>query len=186
MSIRSILNSKMQIIPKSLNGEGTISSQKILINKNQLLDGLATIAKDNSLRKISIDKIKMSFVIKNGNLTLKPFTTKIAGNPATVYGTQSVEGNMDYTIATSVPKKMLGSDINKTFNNVPGYKSLNKIDIDLKIGGTINKPKVKPDFKRTQKQIAKAAQKELEKKAKKLIDKKTQKKAKDLFKKLFK
>jgi len=186
MSIRSILNSKMQIIPKSLNGNGTISSQKILINKNQLLDGLATIAKDNSLRKISIDKIKMSFVIKNGNLTLKPFTTKIAGNPATVYGTQSVEGNMDYTIATSVPKKMLGSDINKTFNNVPGYKSLNKIDIDLKIGGTINKPKVKPDFKRTQKQIAKAAQKELEKKAKKLIDKKTQKKAKDLFKKLFK
>lgn len=189
MSMKSNLNEKMEIIPKTLNGKGNISSQKIMINKNQLLDGLATLAKDESLRKVSISKFKMDIVIVNGNLTVKPFNVKIAGNQATISGNQSVTGAINYTIQSSVEKKMLGNDINRTFNNIPGYKSLDKIDIDLKIVGTLKKPVVKPDLKRAQKQIEKAAKKEIENKAKKLlkkhIDKDTKKKAEDLLKKFF-
>ena len=43
MNIKSNLNQTMEIIPTSLNGKGNISSEKILINKNKLLDGLAKL-----------------------------------------------------------------------------------------------------------------------------------------------
>jgi hypothetical protein len=197
MMIKSNLSKTMTIIPSTLNGQGNISSRKILINKNQLLDGLAKLVKDDSYKKISIEKLDMNVLIKNGNITLKPFTTNIAGNKTRIYGTQSVDGKLNYHIDSSVPKKMLGSGINRTFNNIPGYKSLKKINIGLKIGGTLSKPSVKPDLSRAKKQIAKAAKKEietkgkkeakklLEKEIKKIFDKKTQKKAKDLLNKLF-
>ncbi|MGB5989372.1 MAG: AsmA-like C-terminal region-containing protein [Marinifilaceae bacterium] len=197
MNIKSNLNQTMEIIPTSLNGKGDISSEKILINKNKLLDGLAKLAKDESLKKVSISKLKMDIVIVNGNLTVKPFNVDIAGNKSTIFGTQSVTGGINYTIQSAVDKKLLGNDINRTFNNIPGYKSLKKIDVDIKIGGTLSKPTVKPDLQRAQKQIAKAAKKEFEKKAKgnakklideqlkKHLDKDTQKKAQDLLNKFF-
>lgn len=171
IDIQSTLNKEMKIIPKTLNGKGRISSQKITINQNQLLDGLAQLTKDDNYKKIDISNIDLNIEIQNGNITLKPFTADLAGTPATIYGTQSVDGEINYTISSSVDKKLLGSDINKTFNHVPGYKSLEKIDIDLKIEGTLSKPTVKPNFQRAQKQIAKAAEKELKEKAKEILKK---------------
>jgi hypothetical protein len=166
-NLTSRLNSKMEIIPSTMNGGGRLNSQGIIINENKMLDQLALLAKDNSLRRVSISQLNIDFLIKNGNIQVKPFKTKIAGYPATIFGNQDVKGNINYTIAGKVDKKVLGSKMLSTFNRLPGFKNINTLDVDVHIGGTLDKPTVKPDLNKVRKQIQKAAEKELKKKAEK-------------------
>ena len=167
LNLSSRLNSKMEIIPATMNGGGRLNSQGIRINENKMLDALAQLAKDNSLRRVSISELNIDFLIKNGDIQVKPFITKIAGYPATIFGNQDVMGNINYTIAGKVDKKVLGSKMLSTFNKLPGFKNLTTLDVDVHIGGTLTKPTVKPDLDKVRKQIQKAAEKELKKKAEK-------------------
>jgi len=167
LNLSSRLNSKMEIIPNTMNGGGRLNSQGIVINENKMLDALAHLAKDNSLRRVSISQLNIDFLIKNGDIQVKPFKTKIAGYPATIFGQQNVKGEINYTIASKVDKKILGSKMLSTFNKLPGFKNIKTLDIDVHIGGTLDKPTVKPDLNKVRKQIQKAATKELKKKAEK-------------------
>ena len=123
----------------------------------------------------------MDFVVTNGNIVVKPFTTKIADHDATIYGTQSVDGKLDFTMNMKLPKEELGHDVTKFLDKIPGNKSIKKLDISVKITGTTNDPKVNLDLSKAIKQAKDAALKEPKKKGKKELEKK----ARDLFKKFF-
>ncbi|GAB7087194.1 AsmA-like C-terminal region-containing protein [Marinifilum fragile] len=182
MNITGLLDTEMNPIPASLNGKGALHSRKILIKENKAFDALAAALKNDKYKRISVSQFDMEFEITNGNVVVKPFTTKIAGNPATVYGTQSVDGKLDFTMDMKLPKEDLGGDINKLFTQVPGLENVPAFDVAVKITGTVDNPIVKPDLSKAIKQAQKAIAKELERKTKKELEKK----GKDLLKKLFK
>lgn len=169
MDLSARLDSKMEIIPGTMNGSGRLNSRGIIINENKMLDALAHLAKDNSLRRVSISQLNIDFIIKNGDIQVKPFKTKIAGYPATIFGNQDVRGNINYTIAGKVDKKILGHKLLSSFERLPGFNKIKTLDIDINIGGTLDNPTVKPNLKKVRKQIQKAAEKELKEKAKKEI-----------------
>jgi hypothetical protein len=182
MNIIGLLDEEMNPIPATLNGKGSLHSREILIKENKAFDALAAALKNDEYKRISVTQFDMEFEITNGNVVVKPFTTKVAGNQATIYGTQSVDGKLDFTMDMKLPKEDLGSDINKYFAQVPGLDNVPAFDVAVKITGTVDKPIVKPDLSKAIKQAQRAVAKELERKAKKELEKK----GKDLLKKLFK
>lgn len=161
------LNKNMALNMRTANGNGYIASRNILINQNPTLQKLASTLKNDELSRISISSLKIDFEMQNGNLTIKPFKTTLAGNPATIYGTQTVEGNIDYTLSLNVKRKYFGKDINNVLKSIPGSNNIENLDLDVRIEGTLERPEVKPDLTKAIKTIQKEAEKELKKKAQK-------------------
>lgn len=166
MSFAATLDKDMSPIMTTLNGEGEVDSKGILINNNPTMKQLSTFIKNEELSRLSISKLKIDFKIKNGNITVEPFTTMLAGNPLTISGGQTVTGNLDYTMSINVRRELFGNDINKLLGAVPGSKNIKNLDIDVLIGGTLDKPTIKPDLTKAINKVAKEAEKELFDKAK--------------------
>ena len=181
LKIRSQLNEQMKPVTNTLNGKGAFHSRGIIIKDSKAFIALAKALKNDKYKRISVSKFDMDFVVTNGNIIVKPFNTKIAGHQATIYGTQSVDGKLNFTMDMKLPKEELGSDVTKFLDKIPGNKTIDKLDVSVKITGTTKDPKVNLDLSKAIKQAKDAALKELKKKSKKELEKK----AKDLFKKLF-
>lgn len=181
LNLKSLLNQEMAPVINTMNGKGSFHSRGIIIKDSKAFVALAKALKNDSYKRLSISKFDLDFVITNGNIEVKPFTTNIAGNPATIYGTQSVDGKLNFTMDMKLPKEELGKDVNKFLDMLPGNKTIPKLDVSVKITGTASDPKVNLDMSRAIKQAKDAALKELKRKTKKDLEKK----AKDLFKKLF-
>lgn len=181
LKIASLLDQEMNPVMKTLNGNGSIHSKEIVIKDNKAFDALAEALKNDSYKRISVTQFDMDFVITNGNIQVKPFDAKVAGHPARIYGTQSVDGKLNFTMDMKLPKEELGKEVNQYFDKLPGFDSVKELDVSVKITGTVDDPNVKLDLSKAIKQAQKAVAKELERRAKKEIEKK----GKDLLKKLF-
>lgn len=166
MKFSAILDQEMNLIMNTANGSGYISSQGILINDNPVMNQVAMLTQNDELSRLSISSLKIEFKLENGNIVVQPFKTTFIGNPVTIYGSQSIDGNLDYTVSMNINKKYFGKDINNMLNAIPGGNNIESLDIDTEIGGTLSKPKVKPNFDKALKQIKKEAEKELKSKAK--------------------
>ncbi len=138
-----------------------------MIDRNPILQKLASTLKNEELNRISISALKIEFEIQEGNLTVKPFKTTLAGNPAIIYGFQSAEGNIAYNLSLNVQRKYFGKDIENILKNIPGSNNIENLDLDIKIEGTLKQPEVKPDLSKALKTIQKEAEKELRKKGRK-------------------
>lgn len=166
MSFNATLDKDMSPIMHTANGDGYISSQGILINDNPAMNQLASVLKNEELSRLSISSLKIDFKLQDGNIIIAPFKTTFAGNPVTISGKQSVEGNLDYTLSMNIDRKYFGKDINNLLKAIPGADNIRNLDIDVKIGGTLAKPEIKPDLSKAVKAVSKEAEKELKNKAK--------------------
>lgn len=182
LKITSLLNQEMSPVMNTMNGNGAIHSREIIIKDNKAFDALAAALKNDSYKRISVTQFDMEFVITQGNVEVKPFDAKIAGHSARIYGTQSVDGKLDFTMDMKLPKEELGKEVNQYFDKLPGFDTVQDLDVAVKITGTTENPNVKLDLSKAIKQAQEAVAKELEKRAKKELEKK----GKDLLKKLFK
>ena len=99
--------------------------------------------------------------LKNGNIKVEPFKTTFAGNPVTIYGTQTAGGQLDYTLSMTVRREYFGSDINNLLKSIPGSGNIESLDLDAKVEGTLTKPVIKPDLSKAIKRVTKEAEKEL-------------------------
>lgn len=148
---------------KTADGKGCITSQNIVIDQNPTMQALASLLKNEELNRIAIGALKIEFEMQKGNLTVKPFTTTLAGNPVTVRGRQSAEGNIAYDLSLSVNRKYFGKDIESILKSIPGSNNIENLDLDVSITGTLNRPEVKTDLSKALKTIRKEAGKELKK-----------------------
>ena len=166
MKFSGTLDKDMNLLMNTTNGSGYIDSKGILINNNPAMNQLATILKNDELSRISISSLKINFKIQNGNIIIEPFNTTLAGNPVTIYGSQTVDGQLDYTLSMNVNRKYFGKDINNLLKAIPGSDRIESLDIDARVGGTLSKPTIKPDLTKALNSLKKEAEKELKNKAK--------------------
>lgn len=166
MKLAATLDKEMSIIMNTANGNGFVESKGILINDNPAMNQLASVLKNDELNRLSISSLKINFKIENGNIIIEPFKTTLAGNPVTIYGNQTVDGNLDYTLSMNVNRKFFGKDINNLLGAIPGSNNINNLDIDAKVSGTLSKPVIKPDLSKAINTVRKEAEKELKNKAK--------------------
>lgn len=161
MKFSATLDKEMSPVMTTANGGGYLESKGILINDNPAMNQLASVLKNDELSRLSISQLKINFKLDNGNIVVEPFKTSFAGNPVTIYGNQSVDGKLDYTLSMTVNRKFFGNDINNLLKSIPGSKNIQNLDLDAKIEGTLSKPVIKPDLSKAIKAVTKEAEKEL-------------------------
>lgn len=161
LTFAAMLDRTMSPVMNTANGQGYVESKGILIHDNPAMNQLATVLKNNELSRLSISHLKINFKLEDGNIVVEPFKTTFAGNPVTVYGKQSVEGDLDYTLSMRVNRRFFGNDINQLLKSIPGSNNIQELDLDAHIGGTLAKPTIKPDLSKAIKAITKEAEKSL-------------------------
>lgn len=161
MKFAATLDKDMSPVMTTANGGGYLESKGILINDNPAMNQLANVLNNAELSRLSISQLKINFKLENGNIIVEPFKTNFAGNPVTIYGKQSVDGQLDYTLSMNVNRKFFGNDINKLLKSIPGSDNIQTLDLDAKIEGTLSKPVIKPDLSKAIKAVTKEAEKKL-------------------------
>jgi hypothetical protein len=120
------------------------------------MNQLSALFHDEELSRLSISNLKINFKMEQGNITVEPFTTTLAGQPTTMYGSQSAAGELNYTLSMNVDRKYFGKEIEKILAPIPGSANIKNVDLDVKIGGTLDKPTLTPDFSKVLKTVEKA------------------------------
>lgn len=159
MNFSADLDSQMTPVMESINGKGSLESPGIIIKDNPAMNQLATVLKNNELSRLSISRIKINFELNNGNIIVQPFNTSFAGNPVSIYGKQSVKGDLDYTLSMTINRRFFGNDINNLLKSIPGSENIKELDLDAQITGTLEKPIVKPDLSKAIKTVTQEIQK---------------------------
>lgn len=171
MKFSSELDEEMSPIMTTVNGGGSLSTKGFVLNDNPAMTQLASLLKNDELSRLSISNLKIDFKIEQGNIIVDPFTTNIAGNPTTFSGNQTADGKMDYTMSMNIARKYFGKDIDNVLKSIPGANNIQSLDVDVKLGGTLDKPTITPDLSKALKKIEKEAGKELKNNLLKGLDK---------------
>lgn len=161
MTFAAELDQAMSPLMHTANGSGTLSSQGIVIHDNPAMRQLAAVLKNDALNDLDISALKIDFQLKDGNITVPPFHTALAGNPVTFRGNQSVEGALDYDLSLTLRRQFFGKEVDKMLRSIPGTDALQQLELDVHIGGTLEQPLIQPDLSKAIKAVAKEAEKAL-------------------------
>jgi len=167
-NMKGRLSSNHQLIPSSVDGNGLFGTNNLQINNSPIFNQLKGILKSEKLKDVSIDDFKANFEIENGNIDLKPFKTKVAGQETTVFGKLSAENLLDMRLDFKVNRDAFGTDIQNILSVLPGNEKIKIVPAGVLISGPVGKPDVKMDLSETRKTITEATKDDLQKSLNKL------------------
>jgi hypothetical protein len=166
MKFNSLMGKDMSPVLNSINGGGLLKSKGVEISGAKVQNALASMLKNDKYKKARAENLNINFLLENGNVIVKPFTTSLFGKNLTISGTQGLDQSLDYLIKMPVTKQELGNVAGLLGTTLPS--SSNDIMVDVMVQGTVNDPKLK--FKLDD-EFKEQAKKELEKEVKKAADK---------------
>lgn len=162
------LSPNHKFIPGTINGNGLFNTKDLQIIGSPIFDQLKGILKAEKLQNVGIDDFKANFNIENGNIDLKPFKTKVAGQETTVYGALSAENLIDLRLDFKVNRDAFGTDIQNILSIIPGNEKILVLPAGVQINGPVGNPEVKMDLSETRKTITDATKGELQNSLEKL------------------
>jgi hypothetical protein len=157
LKMKGQLTPSFKIIPASVDGSGIFNTVNLRIVDSPVFKQLKGILLPEKLRNVDIEDFKANFIIENGNIDLKPFKTKVAGQETTVLGTLSASNILNMRLDFKVNRDAFGTDIQNILSVIPGNKSITVVPAGVNISGPVNKPEVKIDLSETRKTITNAA-----------------------------
>ncbi|HAF27446.1 MAG TPA: hypothetical protein DCG75_00220 [Bacteroidales bacterium] len=146
----SLLDSTMSPVLTSIDGYGKIQSKKIQVVDSKTLDQLAGLLKLGDKFNNEFKDINISFKIKDGRITVEPFDINVDDIKMNVGGSHGVDQTMDYDLMLTVPTEYFGSAANDLLDGLLGKASAKgvnvekpkNVNIEAKITGTTDDPKV--------------------------------------------
>ena len=155
MNVSGTMSNGTEVDYNSLNGGGRLTSKSLKITGTETLNKVAQVVKINAFKNPEVKDVNLSFKFMNGRVHVQPFDVKIGPVSANIFGSHGFDETMDYVMSTSVPTSALGGQANAVIGGlVSQAKSLganftagDKINVDILIKGTFDKPKVTPSFK---------------------------------------
>lgn len=157
MKMKGQLTPSFKIIPSSVDGTGLFNTENLRIVDSPVFKQLKGILLPEKLKNVDIEDFKANFIIENGNIDLKPFKTKVAGQETTVLGTLSAENLLDMRLDFKVNRDAFGTDIQNVLSVIPGNQKITMLPAGVNITGPVNKPEVKVDLSEARKTITNAA-----------------------------
>ncbi|MHA4811829.1 AsmA family protein [Flavitalea flava] len=139
----------------SLNGDGNMLLAAGALKNFAPTDKLAQILHLDQLKELSLKDVKTTFSFRNGKVIIDPFHIKVQDIDMEIGGSHGFDQSLDYAIDLKLPRSLLGGQANNLVNNVvaqAGAKGIpvklnDKIDLPVKIGGTMTNPLFKTDMK---------------------------------------
>lgn len=168
LKMKGQLSQMFKLIPSSIDGTGFFNTENLRIIESPIFKELKGILLPEKLKNVDIEDFKANFIIENGNIDLKPFNTKVAGQEATVLGTLSAENLLNLRMDFKVNRNAIGSDIQNILSVIPGNEKITVLPAGVAISGPVGKPEVKVDLSETKKTVASAAKEGINDSLKKL------------------
>ncbi len=163
MKMKGRLSPQLKLIPISANGTGTFQTQNVEIKDSRMFNQLSGILKKEKLKNVTIDDFITHFNVENGNINLKPFTTKVIGQETKIQGTLSAESLIDMRLDFNVERDMFGPDIQKILSIIPGNQKIKMLPAGVMLKGPVGDAKVELDLSATQKAVTDATKDDLKK-----------------------
>ncbi|MGQ1890553.1 AsmA family protein [Thermophagus sp. OGC60D27] len=166
LSFNSLMGKDMSPILRSVNGGGLLKSNGVEISGAKVQNALAAMLKNDKYKKARAEDLSVYFVLENGNVIVKPFTTYLFGKKLTISGIQGLDQSLDYTIKMPVSRKELGEVAGLLGASIPS--SMDNVMVDILVKGTVKDPKLR--FKLSD-EFKSQAKEELKKEAEKAVNK---------------
>lgn len=174
LGLSGIMNEKMDIVPTSLNGEGVLNTINLMIIESPVFNKIRGVIKKESLKNVKINDFAAKFQFEDGALKLNPFKTAIADQPTTISGSLSAAREINMTMDFVVSRDVLGSDITKGLDILPGSQNIQNVDASVVLSGSLTNPEVSLDLSKARAQIEqevkKASTEQVKESAKKIGD----------------
>ncbi len=168
LKLNGRLSEQFNLISSSVVGTGVFSTEDLQINNSPVFDQLKGILKAEKLQNVAVDDFKANFTVQDGNLLLRPFITKIAGQETNVAGSLNAQNLLDMRLDFKIQRDAFGSDIQSILSAIPGNKNITVVPAGVVIKGPVGKPDVKMDLSATRKTITDATKDDLKKSINKL------------------
>jgi uncharacterized protein involved in outer membrane biogenesis len=156
IKINGRLTPEFKFIPASVNGKGSFSTKDLQIIDSKIFSQLKGILKAEKLRNVVVDDFKAHFTVVNGNMELRPFKTKVAGQETSVRAALNVENLIDMRMDFNVKRDAFGPDIQNILALIPGNEKIKVVPAGVIITGPVGKPKVEMDLSEAKKTIMNA------------------------------
>lgn len=150
--VNGLLGSDMMPLMDQMNLKGLVNVAQATLSGGEFVNKLNAVAalKSNAStstteKNISLKDVLIATEIKDGRLFVQPFDLNVNGQKATVGGSNSLDGKLDYSmLMRDVPTGAIGNALNNALSGITGGKKLvsDKINLNLGIGGTYDDVKV--------------------------------------------
>ncbi len=155
LSLNCTMDENMNVQYSTLVSNGKLSTNNILIENASVFSSIADALKINSLKKLELGKINLSFEILNGKVFVKPFDVAWGKSKANIGGSMDLDQKIDYLVKFAIPRSEFGGQANSALtglvnqaNQKGGNFSLGEtVNIDVIVGGTIKNPTIKSGLK---------------------------------------
>jgi hypothetical protein len=156
------LRSDLKMIPGSINGNAMISTFGLKIIESQVFKELKSVINPSLLQNVAIADFKSLITMVDGNIDLKPFKTKVAGQETTVAATLSAEEILNMKMDFIINREAFGQDIKNILSAIPGNDKIQQLPAGVILTGPVGKPEIKLDLTETKDVVAKAAKGEIQ------------------------
>jgi hypothetical protein len=146
LNLKGQLDENMELIMPSLNGTGLFNTFNVQVLNSPVFNKIKNVLNEEKLRDMRIDDFTANFTIENGNLVLRPFETKVAGQQAVFSGRLNVENLIDMQIGFLINRDALSQNIENTIGFLPGQQNIQIIPVGIAIKGPVKDPNVNVDL----------------------------------------
>ncbi|MBK0403595.1 AsmA family protein [Adhaeribacter sp. BT258] len=139
------LGQDMMPVMGTMSGKGVIEVVRAVVKNIKVLNKIGETTNFKEVQNFIIENKDIAAEILNGNLVVKPFDVKVGDINMLVGGTNNLSGGIDYGVALDVPTGKVGSALNNKLSSFAGmkdYKGAERVTLNLKVGGTMDDPKV--------------------------------------------
>lgn len=170
------LDSKMEPVMNTLNGNGTLQTTNVTITNFTPLVKLADALKMEQLKAVKPSNVNLSFEFLGGRIYIKPFETTLGGYKTKIEGSNGFDQTIDYTVKLDIPTANLPGAATGIINGLIGQANAkgaklsmgDNVNVNVLLGGTVSNPTVKTGLK----EATGAAIDDLKAKAKEELDRK--------------
>lgn len=155
LTMSGVLTPDMKPDLNTLSGDGTLLLTEGALRDFAPTNKLAQTLNLDQLKDIQLKDIKTAFSFKNGRVVVDPFHIKLKDIDMEIGGSHGFDQTLDYSLNMQLPRSLLGGQANTLVSNAvaaAGQKGValkvsDKIDLPVKIGGTVTSPVLKTDLK---------------------------------------
>lgn len=164
-AIKGMLDRTMQPVYESLGGGGKLQTHGASIDNFTPLVKVAEVLKMEQFKKATISDANLSFKIIEGRVYIEPYEQVIAGIKSRIEGSTGLDQSISYTMGLQLPTKQLPgaatnviSGLISKANSAGANLSMGEtVNVNVKIGGTVNNPVVETGIKDVAKGIVDSA-----------------------------
>ena len=139
---------QQNLMPKynTLVGSGVVSILNAALTDSKIVSGITSLTKLKDSDQVAIQDVVLNAEVEDGKIFWEPFDVKIGNVESTIFGSNSVDGGIDFLVKMDVPAGPLGSAVNSAIAQLSGGSSdgaSSNLLVNLAVGGTYDDPKIR-------------------------------------------